>query len=132
MNDMIRYQPQLPANIQRQLGRQNRHMDYIAQLTKQALGEQSIIYSYTMFEVTRTMNTVVMLKNAFPGNTMTPETEAALQGLTRDYLDAMELIPQQSCRMILHVLQQASAPPDDGGLLGALTDAFAGYLTGRS
>src|SRR5687767_8474427 len=130
MNDMIRYQPQLPANMQRQLARQTGNMDYIAQLTMHALGEQSAIYSYTMFEVIRTMNTVVMLKNAFPGNTMTPETEVALQDLTRDYLHAMELIPQQSCRMILQVLQQASAPPDEDGLLGALTDAFAGYLAG--
>jgi hypothetical protein len=105
-------------------------MDYIAQVTMQALNEQSDVYSYSMFKVITTMNAVVALKNAFPSNTTTPETEAALQSLTRDYLHVMELIPQHAAQRILQALQQASAPPDDG-LLGALIDAFIEYLAGR-
>ena len=131
MNDLIQFQPQLPGNMRRQLSLQNHRMDYIAQVTMQALNEQSDIYSYSMFKVITTMNAIVALKNAFPSNTTAPETEAALQGLTRDYLHVMELIPQQAAQRILQALQQASPPPDDAGLLGALTDAFIEYVAGR-
>ncbi len=99
-------------------------MDYIAKLAIDALGEQSNVYCFTVFEVLRTMNTIVALKQAFPLNGMTPKTEAMLESLTQNYLQAMERIPQEACGMILQVLEKASAPPNDGGLLNALIDAF--------
>jgi hypothetical protein len=128
MNDITKYQPRLPVAMQRHLDQQSSNMNYIAKLTTEALGEQSHIYSYVMFEVMRTISTIEMLKKAFPKNAMTPETEAALQMLTQDYLRSMEQIPQQACRMILQVLVEAPPPPSDGGLLGGLIDALIGRM----
>ena len=129
MNEIIRYQPKLPVIKQWQLDKHIDHMNYIAKLAFEALGEQSNVYTYTVFEVLRTMNTVVALKQAFSVNGMTPETEAMLENLTNNYLRSMEQIPQEACGMILQALKSASLPPDDGGLIGAVIDAFVHRLS---
>ena len=128
MSEIIKYQPKLPVIKQWQLEKQSDHMNYIAKLAIEALGEQSNVYSYTVFEVLKTMNTIMALKQAFSVNGMTPETEAMLQNLTRNYLHAMEQIPQEACEMILQVLQGASLPADDGGFIGSLIEAFVNRL----
>jgi hypothetical protein len=124
MSNIIKYQPNLPSSLQRQLDRQNNHMECIAQAAMVAMGEQSKIYSYALFEAMRTLNTIVMLKKAFPKESMTPETDAALQNLTQSYLYAMEQIPQEACEMIRQHLKKASFNTDDDGLLGALIELF--------
>jgi hypothetical protein len=126
MSDMIKYQPQLPVVIQSQLDRQSHRMSYITKVATAALGEQSNVYSFTVFEVFRTLTTITALKEAFAKTGMPPETEALLEILKQNYLQAMERIPQQTCGMILQVLESASVAPDDGGWLGALIDAFIG------
>jgi hypothetical protein len=130
MNEIMKYQPKLPVLQQRQLSVQKSHMEYIAMLAVEALGEQSNVYSYTVFEVCRTLETVNLLKRAFSQNGISSETEAVLQNLTMNYLRAMEKIPVEACNMIVQVLQRASSQPDDGGLLGAVIDAFFKRLEG--
>jgi hypothetical protein len=126
MNEITKYAPQLPVGIQRQLNRQSHHMNYITKLAMEALGEQSQIYSFTVFQAFQTLNTIITLKKAFEQTGMPPETEALFQKLTQEYLAAMARIPQRSCEMIHQVLERASVPPDDGGLLGALIEGFMG------
>jgi hypothetical protein len=124
MNELTKYQTRLPATYQRQLAKQTSQMDFIARLTVDALGAQSNIHSYTVFEVFKTLATISALKQAFPTSSMNPETEAILNALTQDYLQAMQRIPQEACRRILQVLENASASPDDGGILETIIDAF--------
>jgi hypothetical protein len=124
MSNIIKYQPNLPSNLQRQLDRQNNQMECIAQAAMTAMGEQSKIYSYAMFEAMRTLNTIVMLKKAFPKERMTPETDAALQNLIQSYLYAMAQIPQEAGEMIRQLLEKTSFDTDDDGLLGTLMGLF--------
>ena len=124
MSEIIKYQPKLPVVNRWQLSKNSNHMDYIAKLAIEALGEQSNVYCYTVFEVLKTMNTIVALKQAFSLGSLTPETEAMLQNLTQNYLQEMQKIPQEACEMIIQVLKKASASPNDKGLLGAVIDAF--------
>ena len=131
MNEMTRFNPKFPVVKQWQLEKQRSQMEYITRLSIEALGEQSTVYSYTVFEVLRTLETVMRLKAVFSPNTIPPETEALLQNLTSNYLRAMEQIPNEACSKILIALQNASPQPDDGGVLKFLTNAFLNRLYGQ-
>ena len=124
MNDLTKYQAKLPVNYQRHLAKHTNHMESIARLTIEALGTQSNIYSYTVFETFRTLTTIAALKQAFPAHAMSPESEAILNGLIQDYLTAMQKIPQEACRMILNVLENVSAPQEEEGFLDTIINAF--------
>ena len=99
-------------------------MNYYARLAIEALGEQSHVYRYCLFEVFTTVENTKRLKEAYFGDDVPTEAEALVQNLTNNYLQAMEQIPIEACNKILHVLQGAPALPDDGGLLEAFIEAF--------
>jgi hypothetical protein len=126
MSDIIKYQPKLPLVIQRQLVQHSQKMNYIADLAREALGEQGNVYTFSVLEVLRTMNTIVMLRQAFAKDGMDPETEAILGNLTQNYLKNMARIPQHASEMIYELLEKASVPPDDRGWLASLIEALAG------
>ena len=131
MNEITKYRPQFPVLKQWQLDRQRSHMEYITRLAIGAMGEQSQMYRYIVFEVLDTMDSAMRLKTAYFVNGMPPEIEAVFQNLTSNYLRAMEQIPTEACRYILQVLQRASPEPDDGGLLGFVINAFFNRLYGK-
>jgi hypothetical protein len=128
MSDIIKYQPRLPLVIQRHLVQQSQKMDYFTDLAMKALGEQGNVYTFAVLEVLRTMNTIVTLRQAFAKDGLDPEIEALVGNLTQNYLEKMGRIPQHASEMIIQVLEQASTPPDDGGLLGALLEVIRGHL----
>ena len=127
MNEITKYQPQLPVIIQRQLDQQRNQMNRITGLTMEALGEQSNVYSFAAFEALRTLNAMVQLKQTFAKTGMPPETEVLFEKLTQDYLEAMAQVPHRSCEMLQQVLERAAVPLNDGGWLGVLLDAFIGH-----
>jgi hypothetical protein len=128
MSNIIKYQPQLPLVVQRQLGRQSQRMSYITKLAIEALGEQSNVYGAAVIKVFQTMSAIAMLKQTVVKTGMSQQTEELFQKLTVDYLEAMARIPQRSSEMIYQVLERASVPEDDGESLGTLLDAFIGWL----
>lgn len=128
MNELQKYQPKLPASYQRHLAKGTDNMTSIARLTSQALAQQGHVFGYAMFEALKTLTMIEALKKAFPASAMDPETKSLLNNLTQDYLVAMQMIPQEASRKILQVLENASVPPEEEGLLDSITSAFTDWL----
>jgi hypothetical protein len=103
-------------------------MDYIANLAIKALGEESSVYRYAVYEAFSTMREIDTLKQTFLINRMTPEMEEKLNNLNMNYLQAMEQIPKDACGRIHQVLQEAATPSNDEGFLGAIIDAFLSFF----
>ena len=127
MNELQKYQPKLPVSYERHLAKSTHNMTTIARLTSHVLAEQGYIFSYAMFEALKTLTMIEALKKAFPIS-MDSETEAILRGLTQDYMTAMQKIPQEASKNILQVLENASVPPEEEGLLQSITNAFTDWL----
>jgi hypothetical protein len=128
MSDIIKYQPQLPTAIQRQLDRQSHHMTYRAQLTMGALGVQSDIYSAAALKGFQTISALAVLKQMAAKMGMSQETDELFAQLIADCGEAMARIPQRSCEMIYQVLDLASVPQDEAASPGDLLDAFINWL----
>lgn len=128
MNELQKYQPKLPVSYQRHLAKGTNNMTSIAGLTSHALAEQGHVFSYAVFEALKTLTMIEALKKAFPTSAMDPETESLLNNLTQDYLLAMQKIPQEASKKILQVLEEASVPSEDEGLLQFITDSIADWL----
>jgi hypothetical protein len=128
MSDIIKYQPQLPTAIQRQLDRQSHHMTYVAHLAIEALGEQSDIYSATALKAFQTISALAMLKQTAAKMGMSQETDDLFAQLATECREAMARIPQRSCEMIYQVLERAAVPQEEAVSLGGLFDAFISWL----
>ena len=127
MNELQKYQPKLPARYDRHLAKSTDNMTSIARLTSHVLAEQGYVFSYTIFELIKTLTTIEALKQAFPIS-MNPETEAILRDLTQDYMTAMQKIPQEASKKLLLALEDASVPPEEEGMLESITNAFNDWL----
>jgi hypothetical protein len=128
MSDMIKYEPQLPVVVQRQLDRQSHGMSYITKLAIEALGEQSNVYSAAAIKAFQTMSALAILEQTVANTGMHPEIKVLFGKLRQDYLEAMARIPERSSEMIYQVLERASIPQDDDGSLGDLLDRFMSWL----
>jgi hypothetical protein len=128
MNEITKYQPQLPVVIQRRLDRQGHRMSYITKLAIEALGEQSNVYSAAAIKAFQTMSALAILEQTVANTGLPPETKVLFGKLTVDYLEAMARIPERSSEMIYQVLERASIPQDDDGSLGDLLDRFMSWL----
>lgn len=130
MNEIMPYYPKLPRRVRRELDRQRDNMEKIAYLAIKALDEQSQIFSYSVFKVVTTMNTIEVLKKASKVNGMTPQIEASIQQLSNQYLKMMELIPSYACSKIVQGLQDVPHQPGGGHFLQNVVDSFSRRLPG--
>jgi len=130
MNEIDLYQPKLPNHIIRELDRQREHMSHIARLAIEALDEQSQIFSYSVFKVISTMNTVSVIKEVSKANGMTPEIKATIHQMSKQYLQMMELIPSYACSKIVQVLKDVPRVPTNNGLIQNVLDNFTRLLPG--
>ena len=131
MKQMADLQFAFPAYMQREVAQQRNRMNRIAQLTINALDEESEIYSYAVYKTLSTVGTMAFLKKASISYRKNSELQAWIEQCINSYLAEMEKIPQEACEKILQVLQDVT--PDtvsDVGLLEEVMAVFSRRLTG--
>ena len=130
MNNLSIEQPSLPAHLQRELDRQRNHMTRIAQLTVQALDEESNLYSYAVYKTISSLSTTNLLKKAAKADGLpTKEIEEYYREITENFMKEMTRIPQEACEKIIQMLQNIPTEPEDGGLIEEALDIFNRLIT---
>jgi hypothetical protein len=111
---------------QRQLARQLRRMEYIAEVAKAAMDELSDNYTYSEFKMRTSMEITTKLRKDIAAGHIPPEEEEAYRHDTVEFLRRLLEVNQEASRQIRREQQRVPEILDNRNLIDDLISMLSG------